>query len=111
MTRPAVAIPLLVDVMTRAGRRCEATRTTRAGVVRCDHEAPAHELVAAPRDPAIPDHAAWRVPAEDLAAWCIPCLVVARRKHEAAQRRHRKEYPIETALFAMDNLKPVTKGR
>lgn len=81
--------PLWDEVMTRAGYRCEATTTTRRVTTRCDHEHPQQVLVVAPRDPAVPEHATWRIPTADQAVWCSPCLTEARRKAVARRRRPR----------------------
>jgi hypothetical protein len=75
--KPAtVAVPVLVRVVTAAGGRCECTgrgcHSTKEA--RCPHESPAWRLTAAPRDLSGPAFAAWRVPVEQLAAWCSPCL-------------------------------------
>lgn len=81
------ASPLWVEVMTRAGYRCEGL--IHRSHDRCPHEHPGHELVVAPRDPAIAEHAAWRIPAADQAAWCPSCLADARRKALVKRRRPR----------------------
>jgi hypothetical protein len=67
-------VPVLVEVVTRAGGRCECTRRGCHGrSVRCEQALPGIRLIAAPRDPAVPGYAAWRVPAGELAAWCNRC--------------------------------------
>jgi hypothetical protein len=82
-TTPAVSAPVLVQVVTRAGRRCECTgRGCHGRTERCERALPAVRLLAAPRDVSVPVHAAWRIPTEELAAWCGRCF-----DHAQAQAR------------------------
>lgn len=89
-----VMVPVLVEVVSRAGRRCECAgacgRKHKDAGGRCATEhGTSHPLFAAPRDPAVPEHTAWRVPVEELSAWCSPCLDAARRAtaRQVAARR------------------------
>lgn len=83
-----VPIPTLVQVVTDADGRCECTGACgrphrsdpRGRCARLHLRERGSCLVAAPRDPAVPAHRAWRVPTRDLAAWCQPCLDGARRR-------------------------------
>ncbi len=81
-----LATPTWVLVVTVAGRRCECAgacgRAHAEGAGRCARGmggGVVHRLFAAPRDPGVPAVSAWRVPVEDLAAWCATCLDAARR--------------------------------
>jgi hypothetical protein len=82
-------LPVLVEVVTRAERRCECTRRGCHGQgERCVRGLPASRLIAAPRDITVAPHAAWRVPVAELAAWCVKCFERAqadgRRERNAA---------------------------
>jgi hypothetical protein len=60
--------------VTAADGRRECTRRGCHGRgERCARGLPQTRLLAAPRDPAIPTHAAWRTPVPELAAWCARC--------------------------------------
>jgi hypothetical protein len=116
--RCMVPAPVWVQVVTAAEGRCECTlarchgassRTSSSsatsaapvgGSQRCEREHPTWVLVAAPRDPQVSERAAWRVPAEDLAAWCAPCLDGARaaERRAAAERAARE---LEAALLPL----------
>ena len=83
-----VPAPTWVHVVTVAGRRCECTgacgrdHSRRDGDGRCptgSERITRDRLVAAPTDPSVPTARAYRVPVEDLQAWCPGCLVRARR--------------------------------
>jgi hypothetical protein len=91
---PVLAAATYVQVVTAADGRCECAgscgRDHRAGGGRCPrgHAAAAvlgqssdltTRLYVAPADPAVPTHQAYRVPVEDLTAWCRPCLDGAQR--------------------------------
>lgn len=87
-----VATPLLVQVVTAAGGQCECTRRGCHGqAARCEQETPRVRLIAAPRDVSVAPHAAWRVPVEELAAWCERCYArawtEAQRARDAAARQ------------------------
>lgn len=88
--RGALANPVWVEVITRADWRCECAgecgRTHKSTGYRCGQrqdwmevDASRAVLLVAPRDLTVPDHAAWRLPAAELAARCGPCLDAARR--------------------------------
>src|SRR4051812_14327857 len=89
---PGIDARLWTEVMSRSGYRCERVTTKRGHQpTRCsaEHRPPSVILVVAPRNPAVPEVSAWRVPPEDLAAWCSPCLSDARRRSVAVKRRKR----------------------
>lgn len=106
---PPVSTPAFVQVVTLAGRRCQCGgvcgREHRDGAGRCTrgHEKAIQDrLYAAPADPTVPAHQAYRVPLGALSAWCGPCL-------DAARRRARQ--PIDPAtvpdsLFKIDTDTP-----
>ena len=86
MTPGGVAAPLLVQVVTAGGGQCECTRRGCHGrAERCEHETPQFRLIAAPRDVTVAPHAAWRVPVEELAAWCERCYARARAEGQRAR--------------------------
>jgi hypothetical protein len=85
MNASVVPAPTWVHVVTVAGRRCECAgacgRAHKGTGGRCVSEhGRARPLYAAPRDPGVPAGSAWRLPVEELAAWCGPCLDAARRR-------------------------------
>jgi hypothetical protein len=95
-----VPAPVWVRVVTVAGRRCQCTgacgrdHSRRGRHTDGDGQCPVGSeritrgrLVAAPADPSVPAARAYRTPAEDLQAWCGPCLDRARRLAGAARRR------------------------
>jgi hypothetical protein len=94
---PIVPTPLHVAVITAARLRCQCEGACgsphKAGGGRCDRghdRAVSDRLIAAPADPSVPAARAYRVPAEDLRAWCTGCLDRARRlatapRHQPAQ--------------------------
>lgn len=83
-----VVVPVLVQVVTRAGHQCECTnRGCHGRVERCERTHPQVRLIAAPRDARVAVHAAWRVPVEELAAWCPSCC----ERAQASARRQRVE--------------------
>jgi hypothetical protein len=89
-----VVAPVLVAVVTAAGRRCECTRKGCHGTpARCERAWPEHRLAAAPRDVTIPAHAAWQVPVQDLAAWCERC-------HDLGQKAGQRERSAAPAAAA-----------
>jgi hypothetical protein len=99
-----VPSPVLVQVVTAAGHRCECTRTGCHGRAdRCGRGLPAHRLVAAPRDITVPAHAAWRVPVAELAAWCDRC-------HEHGQTAGRRARSTALAEAAAAVVLPLDLG-
>jgi len=85
---PDIPTPVLVQVIAASGHRCQCVgacgRDHSTG--RCIHRHVLRHggrLVAAPADPAVPAHRAYRTPVEALAAWCGPCLDRARRRAAA----------------------------
>ena len=88
-------VPVLVQVVTRAGRRCECTRRGCHGrAERCERAMPGIQLNAAPRDHTVPMHQAWRAPVAELAAWCGRCFEQAQadgRRDRAAALARRLE--------------------
>ena len=107
-----VASPVLVAVVTAAGRRCECTRVGCHGkTARCERAMPGHRLVAAPRDVTTPEHAAWRLPVAELAAWCSRChdhaMAEARRARQAVLRA---ELLGDLALFGAPADAPTGAG-
>jgi hypothetical protein len=105
---PDIPAPTYVHVVTAAGRRCECTgscgrdHTARHGDGRCPVGAGLRagaRLVAAPTDPAVPAHQAYRVPVEGLSAWCGPCLDRARRLAAASRPVTPTDIP---SLFEID---------
>lgn len=91
---PQVSVPVFVQAMTRAGRRCECTRRGchgRSG--RCERSHLGSRLVVAPRDASVPAQSVWRVPVADLAVWCPRCHAIAvcdgtRARAELARQAH-----------------------
>jgi hypothetical protein len=75
-------------VIEAAGGRCEYTgacgseHSCTGGRCPAGHRTTAR-LYAAPRDPTVDRDIAWRVPPEQLAAWCGTCLDAARRPPSA----------------------------
>jgi hypothetical protein len=97
----AVCPPVLVAVVTAAGRRCECTRPGCHGrSQRWERTLPPARLLTAPRDVTVPTDAAWRLSVEELAAWCQRChdhaLAEARRPRRAVLRA---ESPAVLRLF------------
>jgi hypothetical protein len=100
-----VPAPTWVHVVTVAGRRCQCTgvcgrdHSHNHGDGRCptgSEHITRGRLVAAPADPAVPPARAYRVPAEDLRAWCTGCLDRARR---LATTPRRTPCPTDLPLF------------
>ena len=92
MNAPLLPTSTWVHVVTVAGHRCECGgvcgRTHEKTEGRCDRgrdRAVSDRLYAAPTDPQVPAAQAFRVPVEDLSAWCGGCLDRSRRL--AAARR------------------------
>lgn len=92
---------VLVHVVASAGHQCQCTGACgsphAAGNGRCHHgqDGALVALVAAPRDPSVPERQAWRVPTAELSAWCHPCLRAARRLAATGQ----PDPPAAPALF------------
>ncbi len=95
MTAPRTT--LLAAVAARAGGRCQCPSAGaagcggehRSGLEHCGaRDTRRSPLVAAPLDPATPDHLAASLPAEQLLALCPPCFT-RRRKASAAARAER----------------------
>ncbi len=99
MKPPAVPAPVWVQTVLRAGRRCECTGECGvrhdaadeppagedlAGRCPAGPHGPVVRLVAAPRPSTYSLADVWRLPADELAAWCQPCLAGA---FAAADRR------------------------
>lgn len=109
MRAPAGVLPVvLVEVVTRAGLRCQCSgacgRKHRDSGGRCASEhGTARPLFAAPSDPAVPEHTAWQVPVTELAAWCGPCLDAARRQaaRKVAETRAAELAAATDALFTL----------
>jgi hypothetical protein len=107
-----VASPVLVQVVTTAGHRCECVgKGCHGKSARCARTMPGHRLVAAPRDVTTPEHAAWRLPVRELAAWCQRChdhaMAEARRARQAGLRA---ELLGDLALFDVPADVPVGAG-
>jgi hypothetical protein len=86
--RMCVPVPAFVEVVTRAGRRCECTgRGCHGSGERCQRSQPGQRLIVAPRDVTVPARLAWRVPLPELAAWCVRChdLAVADRRRRGRE--------------------------
>lgn len=104
-----VATPTWVSVVTGAGHRCQCGgvcgRSHDKTGGRCDRgldRAIPDRLYAAPTNPQVPAEQAFRVPVEDLSAWCGGCLDRSRRL-AAARRPH-------IPAVAPDSLFDLTAG-
>jgi hypothetical protein len=115
VSAPTPAGSIYVQVITAAGGTCECAgvcgRDHRSGGGRCarGHAAAGvlgesvdlmTRLYAAPADPSVPAHQAYRVPIEDLTAWCGPCLDGAQRLAKAAATTDPASVP---SLFDLDS--------
>jgi hypothetical protein len=91
---PLSATPTWARAVEAAGHACQCDgrcgRSHARDGGRCPrgtHSPTPARLFVAPADPGVPPERAHTVPADQLMAWCGPCLDGARR-HAAAHRRH-----------------------
>ena len=109
MTVDGLPGPVWVQVVTRAGRRCECTGACghHAGR-RCEASGEARRLVVAARDAGADPASAWRLPADALAAWCWGCYDAARRV--ALRKADRDARDDSPELFPVSAVAPAGTG-